>query len=61
MTLGQKFFHSFIIGVLFSLLNWLIIDKFIINLSIYTYIFIEIVLVISIKLYKFTKQKLNLN
>ena len=61
MTLKEKFFHSFFLGVLFSILNWLIIDKLIINLSITKYIFIELTLVISIKLFKFTKAKLNLN
>ena len=61
MTLKEKFFHSFILGVLFSFINWLIIDKLIVSVSIYKYILIELVLVISIKLFKFTKLKLNLN
>jgi hypothetical protein len=61
MTIKEKFFHSFIIGILFSIINWLIIDNFIIKLSIFKYILIEFLLVISIKFYKFTKLKLNLN
>jgi hypothetical protein len=61
MTIREKFFHSFIIGILFSIINWLIIDNFIIKLSIFKYILIEFLLVISIKFYKFTKLKLNLN
>ncbi len=61
MTLREKFIHGLFLGVLFSIINWLIIDKFIINLSIYKYVFIEIVLVLSIKLYTFTKLKLRLN
>jgi hypothetical protein len=61
MTLKEKFFHSFFLGILFSVLNWLIIDNFIISLSIYEYILIELTLVVSMKLFKFTKQKLNLN
>jgi hypothetical protein len=61
MTLKQKILHSIFLGILFSIINWLLIDNLIINLSIYKYVFIEIVLVISIKLYKFTKLKLNLD
>jgi hypothetical protein len=61
MTVREKFFHSFFLGVLFSIINWIIIDNFIINVSILRYIFIELTLVISIKLFKFTTLKLNLN
>jgi hypothetical protein len=61
MTVREKVFHGFIIGILFSVANWLIIDKFIINLPIYKYIFIEFILVVSIKIYTFTKLKLKLN
>jgi len=61
MTVKEKFFHSFLIGILFSLINWLIIDNFIIRVSIFKYILIEFVLVMSVKFFKFTKLKLNLN
>jgi len=61
MTVREKFFHSFLIGILFSLINWLIIDNFIIRVSIFKYILIEFVLVMSVKFFKFTKLKLNLN
>ena len=61
MKVREKIIHSFFISILFSTLNWLIIDNLILNISITKYIFIEIVLVISIKLFKFTKLKLGLN
>lgn len=61
MTIREKIIHGILLSSLFSVLNWLIIDKFIINLSIYKYIFIELILVISIKFYTFTKLKLKLN
>jgi len=61
MTVKEKFFHSFLIGILFSLINWLIINNFIIRVSIFKYILIEFVLVMSVKFFKFTKLKLNLN
>jgi hypothetical protein len=61
MTIKKKIFYSFLIGILLSLLNWIIIDNFIVRISIYKYILIEFVLVISIKFFKFTKLKLNLD
>jgi len=61
MTLKEKVMHSLLLGLLFSFLNWMIINNLIINLSIFQYIFIELTLVVSIKLFKFTKVKLNLN
>ena len=61
MTIKEKFFHALVIGILFSILNWFIIDCFIIKLSILKYVFIECILIVSIKLFKFTKLKLNLN
>jgi hypothetical protein len=61
MTIKEKILHSLAISTLFSLLNWFIIKTFIIDVTIVEYIFIEIVLIISIKLFKFTKLKLKLN
>jgi hypothetical protein len=61
MTIGQKIIHSFIISILFSIANWFVVKNLIIDVTIIEYIFIEIVLVISIKLFKFTKLKLKLN
>jgi len=61
MTIREKIIHSFLISILFSLVNWFIIKTFIINVTILKYIFIEIVLIISIKLFKFTKLKLGIN
>jgi hypothetical protein len=61
MTIKEKLIHGFFLSILFSLINWLIIDKFIVNVSIYKYFFIELVLVLSIKFYKFTKLKLRLD
>jgi hypothetical protein len=61
MTIREKIIHSFFISILFSITNWFIIDSLILDLSVTKYIFIEIVLIISIKLFKFTKLKLGLN
>jgi hypothetical protein len=61
MTIKEKIIHGAIIAVLFSVINWLIIDGLIINVSIIEYLFIEITFVLSIKLFKFTKLKLKLD
>jgi hypothetical protein len=61
MTIKEKIIHGFMLAVLFSVINWLIIDGLIINVSIIEYLFIEITFVLSIKLFKFTKLKLKLD
>jgi hypothetical protein len=61
MSIREKIIHSLILGFLFSFINWILVDKFIINLSFWKYFFIEIILVISLKLYTFIKLKLKLN
>ena len=60
MTIKEKIIHSFILALLISIINWIIIDNFIVEISFFKYFLIEIILILSIKLYKFTKQKLRL-
>jgi hypothetical protein len=48
------------IAILFSILNWLIIDRFIIEIPFYKYFIIEILLIVTMKLCIFTTQKLKL-
>jgi len=57
----EKVIHSSLIAILFSLLNWFIIDKCIITIELWRYCTLEILFVISMKLYKFTIQKLKLH
>ena len=61
MTTIEKYTHRFFIGVLFTLCNYFIVTTFIIELSFPRYFFIELLLVLSIKLFKFTLTKFNLN
>jgi hypothetical protein len=61
MSIREKIMHSLILGCLFTFINWILVDRFIINLSFWKYVFIEIILVISLKLYTFVKLKLGLN
>jgi hypothetical protein len=56
----EKAINKTIIAVLFSILNWLIIDRFIIEIPFYKYFIIEILLIVTMKLCIFTTQKLKL-
>jgi|Laugrespbdmm15sn_2_1035079.scaffolds.fasta_scaffold27746_3 hypothetical protein len=60
MTIREKIIHSFFLAIFISIINWLIIFKFIVEISIFKYFLIEIILILSIKLFTFTKQKLGL-
>jgi hypothetical protein len=61
MTIREKVFHSLIISMCFSFINWKLIDFFLVKMSFWRYVAIELILIVSIKFFKFTKQKLNLN
>ena len=56
----EKAINKTIIAILFSVLNWLIIDRFIIEIPFYKYFIIEILLIVTMKLCIFTTQKLKL-
>ncbi len=60
MTRKEKMFHSFILSCLFSLLSWFTVDRFVTKVSFLQYFFIEFILILSLKLFNFTKQRLNL-
>jgi hypothetical protein len=61
MTIGEKIVHTVLISFLFSVICWLITNYFVISLTFIKYFFIEIILIISLKVYKFTISKLGLN
>ena len=56
----EKAINKTIIAILFSILNWLIIDRFIIEIPFYKYFIIEILLIVSMKIFIFTTQKIKL-
>lgn len=60
MTIIEKTIHHFLLSVLFTLVNWFIVDSFIIKVSFIKYFIIEIILVLSLKFYKFTLTKFKL-
>lgn len=54
----MKLIHRMILGCFFTVANWLIVKEFIVNLTLIEWIFIEIILAVSFKLYIFTVTKL---
>lgn len=61
MSRMEKGIHRLFISLVFSLLNWIIIDNLIVELSVGKYIIVEIILVISMKFSIFTIRKFNLH
>lgn len=61
MTTFEKYTHRFFLGLVFTLVNWTIVKTFIVDVSFLTYLFIEILLVLSMKFFKFTLTKFKLN
>ena len=57
MTIIEKIINHLLLGVLFTLVNWMIVDALIIEVPFYKYFLIELILVISMKIYKFTLTK----
>lgn len=56
----EKGIHRLVISLCFSVLTWLIVDHFIVDLPLWKYFIIELLLVISWKFSIFTTRKLNL-
>jgi len=53
----EKSINRFIISGFFSFITYLLITNYIVEIPFLKYIFIEIILVISLKLFTFTVQK----
>jgi hypothetical protein len=56
----EKALNKTILSVLFSILNWTLINKFLIEIPFYKYFIIEILLIVSMKIFIFTTQKFKL-
>lgn len=61
MSKTEKAVHRLMISLGFSLLNWIIIDNLLVEISLWKYIFIELLLVFSMKFSIFTIRKLRLS
>lgn len=60
MTVREKLINTIILSIVVSVINWIIIDKFVVKMSIFQYFFVEIFLLLSLKTYIFAKRKLDL-
>jgi hypothetical protein len=60
MTIKENMIHRLMIGTLFTIMNYFLVNNLIINISFSKYFLIELILVLSMKLFKFTVNKLDL-
>jgi hypothetical protein len=60
MSKVEKIVHRLFISLVFSIMNWMLIDCLIIELPVWKYFVIELFLVISMKFYIFTTRKMKL-
>lgn len=60
MSPTERRIHKALISLVFSLINWMIIDYTLVDLPFWKYFIIELFLVVSMKFYIFTTRKMNL-
>jgi hypothetical protein len=60
MSSVDKVVHRLLISLVFTALNWVVVDFLIVDVSFWRYLIIELFLVVSLKFYTFTTRKLNL-
>jgi len=58
MKITEKQIHKILLAFLFTLMNWTIVNNIIVEVDLIRWIFIEIILGFSIKLFNFTLTKL---
>jgi hypothetical protein len=61
MKTYEKYFHKATLSLLFSILCWLLIKNLIIDIGFFRYFLIELLLILSMRLLKFTLTKLKLD
>lgn len=60
MSLFERVINKLIISIIFSIFNWIIINHFIVEIPFWQYFILEMLLIVSLKFYIFTIQKLQL-
>lgn len=60
MTKTSRRFHSFMISILLSILVWVIVNKYVVPIGLWDFIFIEIIIAISELFSTFVKEKAGL-
>lgn len=61
MKTYAKVIHRIILSILFSILTWLIIKSFIIEITFLRYFILELILYLSMNLLKFTLKKFKIH
>jgi hypothetical protein len=60
MSSVEKVVNRLLISLVFTALNWIVVDFFIVEISFWRDLIIELFLVVSLKFYTFTTRKMNL-
>ena len=60
MSSVEKVVNKLLLSLVFTALNWIVVDFFIVDVSFWRYLIIELFLVVSLKFYTFTTRKMNL-
>lgn len=60
MTSVEKVIHKLFLSLVFTIINWIVIDQLIVEITFIKYIFVEVLLLVSMKFYIFTTRKLKL-
>jgi hypothetical protein len=55
----EKTLHGFFLSIVFTLLNWVLVDNLIVSINFLQYVAIEIVILVSYKLYQFIFNKIS--
>lgn len=50
--------HSFLLSIVFTLLNWVVIDNLVVAMKFWQYFLIEVIILISFKIYQLTLHKI---
>jgi hypothetical protein len=61
MKRNAKIIHRIILSTLFSILTWLVVKNFIIEITFLRYFILELILYLSMNLLKFTLQKFKIH
>lgn len=54
----QEAMHSFLLSIVFTLLNWVVIDNLVVAMNFWQYFLIEVIILISFKFYQITLRKI---
>lgn len=53
----QLFFHKLFLSMGFSLVSWVLVKNYLVEITLINYIFVELIVLFSLKLFIFTSRK----